>query len=475
MSEETHIPIPSCLCTLGDHKVYHHTDAVISVAVTNLQDMPGDTIIATGSADRTARIWKYNRSTGDLKHLNKLEISYRDDFMHNPSAGYVRVAFDSCGLGTLATTGGSNSFRPTTKVWNQIAKKPHECLSLQDDFYACSVAFNQGDKNIMATGHMDYVKLWNLQSDSDDCLATLDHDGIINSIAFNADGTRLVAGSSNGDAVIWNLTWTTWPRKRSRDGCNVVVTAAIVMKTPIQKTTDDYNIPITSVAFNFDGTLLATGGGNTAKLWSFSPDGLKLKCESTLDGHRIDRVINAVAFHPTAYILATGSDDTTSKLWSFSPDGSNATCVATLKQHEDAITSVAFSPSGHILVTGSSDTTAKLWDCQALSDEWQYANLITRFSSHIDTLIHYFTGSHMRPEANKIYDTISKFVLARSAKTVVGRHATNLLAAYFKHLQKPEISPQGGSKAKRSTTRTKSVSKSGSKKRTCNTLKRKRK
>ena len=480
MSEETHIPIPSCLCTLeepGIHKVYHHTEAIISVAVTNLQHPPGDdTIIATGSTDRTARIWKYNSSTKVLQHLNKLQISHRNDHMHNPSAHYVHVAFDSYGLGTLATTGGSDS---TTKVWSNLtAGKPYEWLSLKDDFYACSVAFNPGDEKIMATGHRN-VKLWDLQSSTSNCLTTLNpgNEGIINCIAFNVDGTRVVAGRSNGDAVIWQLTWP--PRKRSRDGCKKVVTAVrlqdavIVMRTPIEKNTDDYNIPISSVAFNFDGTLLATGGGNTAKLWSFSPNGSNATCVSTLDGHSDS--VNSVAFHPTAYILATSSSDTTAKLWSFLPNGSNATCVATLNGHSGSVNSVAFSPIGHILVTGSDDTTAKLWDCRALSDEWQYTNLITRFSSQIDTLIRFFTSSHRGQEANKIYDMILNVVMARNATTVVGRHATNLLAAYFKHLQKPKISPQGGSKAKRSTARTKSITKSRSKKRTFTTLKRKRK
>jgi len=46
-----------------------------------------------------------------------------------------------------------------------------------------------------------------------------------------------------------------------------------------------------------------------------------VKCVATLAEH--SDVVNCVAFHPTAPLLATGSDDKTVKLWRLSPDTSN--------------------------------------------------------------------------------------------------------------------------------------------------------
>jgi len=81
----------------------------------------------------------------------------------------------------------------------------------------------------------------------------------------------------------------------------------------------------------------------------------KVKCVETLAEH--SDVVNCVAFHPTAPLLATGSDDKTVKLWRLSPDASTATCVSTLNGHKGIIYSVAFHPKFLILASGSWDHT----------------------------------------------------------------------------------------------------------------------
>ena len=83
------------------------------------------------------------------------------------------------------------------------------------------------------------------------------------------------------------------------------------------------------------------------------------QCVATLQVHSND--INSVAFHPSAPILATGSDDSTAKLFRLNSDGSAASCVATLQGHSSSVLSVAFHASAPILATGSWDKTAKLW------------------------------------------------------------------------------------------------------------------
>ena len=54
-------------------------------------------------------------------------------------------------------------------------------------------------------------------------------------------------------------------------------------------------------------------------------------CAATLAGH--SGSVFSAAFHPTAPIFATGSQDTTVRLWRISPDNSSATCVDFLEVH----------------------------------------------------------------------------------------------------------------------------------------------
>jgi WD40 repeat protein len=67
--------------------------------------------------------------------------------------------------------------------------------------------------------------------------------------------------------------------------------------------------------------------------------------------------VNAVAFSPTAEILATASGNMI-MLWHTSTHKSQGT----LEDHTDTVLSLAFSPDGTMLVSGSKDRTAILWD-----------------------------------------------------------------------------------------------------------------
>ncbi|MBL7184942.1 MAG: serine/threonine protein kinase [Phycisphaerae bacterium] len=67
--------------------------------------------------------------------------------------------------------------------------------------------------------------------------------------------------------------------------------------------------------------------------------------------------VNAVAFSPTAEMLASASDNTI-RLW----DASTRSLQATLKGHKDIVKSLAFSPDGRMLASASEDQPAILWD-----------------------------------------------------------------------------------------------------------------
>ena len=114
-----------------------------------------------------------------------------------------------------------------------------------------------------------------------------------------------------------------------------------------------HDSPVNSIAFNPDGSLLASGSGdNVVRLWIPNTETL----QATLHGHTAS--VLSVAFSSDGSLLASGSADGAIRIWN--PD--TETLQATLHGHTASVLSVAFSPDGSLLASGSADGTVRLWD-----------------------------------------------------------------------------------------------------------------
>ena len=92
---------------------------------------------------------------------------------------------------------------------------------------------------------------------------------------------------------------------------------------------------------------------------------------ASLEGHR--SYIYCVVFHPSAPILASGSDDNSIILW----DIDTYKPIATLLGHTAAVTCLAFHPSAPLLVSGSGNGKMSLWDtttyqCLSTTDVYRF-------------------------------------------------------------------------------------------------------
>jgi WD40 repeat protein len=326
----------TCVTTLAGH-----IHSVLSVAF-----HPTAQLLATSSRDKTVRLWLLSSDNSSATCVATLEgRSNYNDWVYS-------VAFHP--TAQLLATGSHDK---TARLWLLSSDNSSAtCVATLEGHSGSvnSVAFHP-TAQLLATGSGDRtVRLWLLSSynSSATCVSTLEgHSGSVNSVAFHPTAQLLATGSGDKTARLWLL---------SSDNSSATCVATL----------EGHLSSVNSVAFHPTAQLLATGShDSTVRLWLLSSDNSSATCVATLKGH-IEcwglgtgpwGSVNSVAFHPTAQLLATSSQDKTVKLWMLSSDNSSATCVATLEGHIERGTSVAFHPTAPLLATGSWDTTVRLW------------------------------------------------------------------------------------------------------------------
>jgi WD40 repeat protein len=121
---------------------------------------------------------------------------------------------------------------------------------------------------------------------------------------------------------------------------------------------------IISVAFNVDGTLLASATESSVRVW----DPATGNVVHTFEGYSPRRDTSyfggemlSVAYSPDGTVLASGAGDSTISLW----DARTGQRQSILYGHVAGISSLAYAPDGTLLASGSYDHTIRLWDTKA--------------------------------------------------------------------------------------------------------------
>ncbi|MHC1762876.1 MAG: protein kinase [Verrucomicrobiia bacterium] len=191
-----------------------------------------------------------------------------------------------------------------------------------------AVAYSPNGQRIVTGSADKTAKVWDAATGK--VLLPLRHDGPVRSVAFSSDGRRILTGGWDRKAKLWD----------SASGEQL-------------RTFDGHTHQILSVAFSPDGQRIVTGSRDqTAKVWD-AESGILLR---TLEGH--GGVVWSVAFSPDGERVVTGHWDRTARVWAVA-DGRE---LVRFKGHSDAVFSVAFSPDGKRIASGSLDQTASVWD-----------------------------------------------------------------------------------------------------------------
>lgn len=221
-----------------------------------------------------------------------------------------------------------------------VALDPIRRTSKEGDLIIQSVAFNHDGTLLVAASRNKIAKVWAVGPEPS--LATppfayLDHPGQVRSAAFDPMGRWLATSGGDGMVRLWAMAGLGTTRVPFFEG-------------------QAFGGPL---AISDDGAVMATGGDSDVafRLWDLR--GAQPRPLPAVSRH--GDAVSAVALAPGGTTLATASLDGTIILWDVADPNSPRELRALAPRGGFAL-SVAFSPDGQLLASGHQDSTVRLWD-----------------------------------------------------------------------------------------------------------------
>jgi WD40 repeat protein len=198
------------------------------------------------------------------------------------------------------------------------------------------------------------------------------HHKWIHCLAFSPDGTRIISGSSDFTARIWNALdgnelWCLQGHQKkvtavafSADSTRAITASYDKMLRVWDVRTGEHVMTleghgqcITALVVSPDGACVASASyDGSVRVWSLD-DGKQV---AILDGH--DARVTSVAFSQDGKRIVSGAHNGDIRVW----DARTGTETIRLEGHSQVVSSVALSPGGTRLVSGSNDCTVRVWD-----------------------------------------------------------------------------------------------------------------
>ena len=157
------------------------------------------------------------------------------------------------------------------------------------------------------------------------------HSAPVTSLAISSDGSRLLSGSEDGTARLWDSS-----------------TGREVLRL------DGSGLPVTSVGFSPDQSraIAASSSDDRVRLFNLA-GGTYL---GSLAGHA--SFVSSIAWSPDGRTIWSDSSDMTVRVW----DAISGAELRRLKGHANDISCVGVSPDGRWAASGSLDETVRLWE-----------------------------------------------------------------------------------------------------------------
>jgi len=292
--------------------------------------------------------------------------------------------------GHLLVTGGMNKDRSTNglQVWDTTTWQRVTCFT---NLPAKQCDFSPDGKLLAAPVHIrtrDEVVLLEVGGTWKELRRLTNHTGTVWTARFSRDGKRLVTGSADRTARVWDTNnWNT---------------------ISIFTNTDD----VMAAIFSPDGDKVATAGGRTVRLWDVNSGDLR-------DAYTNKGNVVGLDFSPDGQLIASCGNDGLVKLW----DWQSKKPPRELRGHARMVSKVRFVAGGTKLASASRDRMIRLWDLQQRPPNDVLAGPTVRSLGKIRPPISFF------PDGSMVATASSNAMQILLWDTLRGDYETSLNAA----------------------------------------------
>ncbi|CAJ0845945.1 7442_t:CDS:10 [Entrophospora sp. SA101] len=375
--------ITRCTSTLSGH-----TGAILSVSFS-----PDGNQLATGSGDKTVRIWDINTETPHFTcsgHMNWVQcISWSPNGkilasgsldetvrLWDPSTGksigspltghsqcITCLVWEPIHLNPKCSRLASSSKDGTIRVWDTVTRRVSITMSQHTSAVTC---IKWGGEGLLYSSSRDKtIKIWDTTQGK--LIRTLEgHGHWVNTIALNTDfvlrtgffdHTGRIPEDEN-QAKEWALARYQAVVKGAKseklvsgsDDFTMFLWDPSISKKPIERITGHQKL-VNHVTFSPDGRLFASASfDNSVKLW----DGVTGKFIATLRGHVAP--VYQICWSSDSRLLISASKDSTLKIW----DIKTKKIKVDLPGHLDEVYGVDWSPNGEKVASGGKDRQLKM-------------------------------------------------------------------------------------------------------------------
>jgi WD40 repeat protein len=289
-----------------------HTDKVFQVATSK-----DGNLIATGSADRTVRIWDASSGREELS-LSPMPTDYLRELSFAPDSSRVAGVFRD----------------GTVQVWDLASRS--EAFRIPGSGGDTHVAAFSRDRWLVAVGQetTGLVTLYDLCAEQE--LQSFQVRAGVACLALSARGDALAIGMDDDTVMFVGSCFLTGRPER--------VGGILV-----------YYTRVVSLAVAPNGVLVAGAVPDGVAVWDIS-NGTRL---AFLKG--LPNFILTVAFSADSTRVCAGGDDGSVAVW----EVEQARLIARLRGHADAVQDLAFTMDNDLLLSASSDRSVRIWDLRA--------------------------------------------------------------------------------------------------------------